>query len=255
MENRTITVRLDNTNFKKLKEFSVMNYISASEIFRVLIEKSKIKLDNARDRYTVSNNAIKNKESTNKNNVILYLNKELINKLVDMKLENNISYSEIARCLIRDADFSKMKFRTIDELNRNKRPKDKEKFNIYLRLDVPTHKRLKEFSLKNYVAFSEIARVLIENSDVKINVKDMGTVIRDGSQKGKTHKNIIVVYLNKELYEKLNKMKIENHASHSEIIRYLFENADFSKMKFKTKDKTYSASRQKVLKRKSEAKK
>jgi hypothetical protein len=241
MKERTMLgIRLDSVNFKKLKEFSIKNYISTSEIFRVLIEKSKIKLANTRPASDVILDAKKNKELHNKYHVTLYLNQKLINKLDDMRIENNISYSEIGRCLVQNADFFKMEFKTINEVLKNTESKYKRKDNIHIMLDMPTRKKLKEFSIKNFVSGSELVRALIKKSDVKINVKDRGTVQRDGLRSGKTDKKYVLVCLDEESQEKLNKMKIENNATYSEIIRYLFENADFSKMKFKTKDEVYS---------------
>ena len=254
MKNKNdIAVRFNDTTYKKLKEFSTMNYISVSEVFRVLVEKSKIKLDNARDKFTVSSNAYKDK-NTNKNRVMFYLNKELIQKINKMKLENNASYSEIARCLIEGADFNKYKFKTLSEVYKNTKYKYKKNFSIHVGLDASTHKKLKKFVVTNYTTFTEVIRVLIEKSEIKINVRNISKVLSDGARTGKTKKDIILVYLDKELQDKINKMKVENNAPHSEIVSYLINNTDLSKMEFKTKDENFRIARQKTIEQKRNAK-
>ena len=102
----------------------------------------------------------------------------------------------------------------------------------------------------------EVFRVLLENSDIKLNTaRTACDVVQEAKQnENSQNKNQITFYLNKELLNKLNKMKLKNNISYFEIVQYLAFNADFSKMELKTKDKTYSASRKTVLKRKAESK-
>ena len=143
--------------------------------------------------------------------------------------------------MVRNTGFSKIKFRTINEVCSIK-SKHRGKDTVSIGLDIPTHKKLKGFSIKNFFAYSEITRVLIENFYIKMNVRDRGTVQREGLKVGKINKNIIEVCLNKNLEEKLNKMRIENSTTSSEIVRHLINNTDLSKLKFKTKGEVYSVS-------------
>jgi hypothetical protein len=96
----------------------------------------------------------------------------------------------------------------------------------------------------NHISQSEIVRVLIENSKVKIDTRNLGTVISEAMQKGKTNKSIAMIYLPEKLLQKANKMRLENNASFSEIVRCLvmdadFNKADFNKLKFKNISEVY----------------
>lgn len=126
MENKkTMQVRVNLPTYKKLQEYAVRNYISVSEIFRVLISNSNIKIDSTRNKTTVISQARKSKELVNSRMVMLWLNEKLILKMREMKLANDASYSEIARCLVDSADFKKLKFKTIGEINSIARQKSK----------------------------------------------------------------------------------------------------------------------------------
>ena len=114
MNKNRLGIRLDTATTKKLKEFAILNRISQSEIIRVLIEKSKIKVDNVRTAVSVIQNGRYDK--VNRNLSLLYLNDEMIYKINEMKLENNASHSEIVRCLINNADLSNLKFKSRGEV-------------------------------------------------------------------------------------------------------------------------------------------
>ena len=105
---------LDSQTYKKMKEFAVLNKISYSEIARVLLKKSPIKID-ARDTKAVQNDA-KQKGRLNTLPAKLLLSESLDLKLRKMSLENNTSFSEIVRCLINNADFNSFTFRTKGEV-------------------------------------------------------------------------------------------------------------------------------------------
>ena len=105
METKIIRVRLDDKSYKKLKEFSVMNTISQSEIVRVLLKKTNIKID-VRNRRAVILDAF-NHGQKNARLVQFYVPEQLFMKLKKMNLENEASYSEIIRQLINIADLSK----------------------------------------------------------------------------------------------------------------------------------------------------
>ena len=125
-ENLIISVRLDAPTHKKLKEFAIINHISLSEIFKVLIEKSNIKLKNVRLNGNVIWEA-RLKGKVNKSQVRVNATEDTISKLNKLRIENNASCSEIIRCLINEADFSKYKFKTIGEIYKEAIKKNKEK--------------------------------------------------------------------------------------------------------------------------------
>ena len=106
---------------------------------------------------------------------------------------------------------------------------------LNIRLDAVINKKLKVFAVMNDVSYSEIVRVLLLKSKLKIKTRDKKTVIIDGQQT--ENKNVVRcgLYLNDDEVMKLKKMHIENNASYSEIIRQLIANTDLDKLKFKTK--------------------
>ena len=108
-----LQARLDNEAFDKIKSFAVLNDTSQSEIVRVLIEKSNVKI-NVRNRKTITDEA-KKKGTVNTNLITVDLTDKLLLKIKNMRLKNNTSYSEIIRQLIHNTDFSKLTFKTIGE--------------------------------------------------------------------------------------------------------------------------------------------
>ena len=127
-ENSIVFARLDSTTHKKIKEFALMNQISMSEIFRVLIENSKMKLKNVRLTGSVIWDS-RRQGKVNKSTVRAYVTEEAFYKLTKMRLENNVSCSEIMRCLIEETDFnnSKLKFKNKAEVYREAVKKNKKK--------------------------------------------------------------------------------------------------------------------------------
>jgi len=93
--------------------------------------------------------------------------------------------------------------------------------------------------------------VLIEKTKIKVdNVRSAGAVVQNGRSGKKVNSKPLFIYLTNETIYKLNKMKLENNASHSEIIRCLINNADFSKLKFKTLREIHSEAKLKSNKEK-----
>lgn len=121
---KTITVALSTKHYRKVQEFSIKNFVSVSEIFRVLFTNTKIKI-NIKDKKTVIAESRQEKNIANKNtnSVLLVLNAEIIDKINEMRFENNTTISEIAKHLVENADFSKLKFKTIGEINSEARLK------------------------------------------------------------------------------------------------------------------------------------
>jgi hypothetical protein len=74
-----------------------------------------------------------------------------------------------------------------------------------------------------------------------------GENILNAKQKGKVNKSTINACVTKETINKLDKMRIENNASCSEIMRCLIEETDLSKLKFKTISEIYSKARLKKI--------
>ena len=67
-----------------------------------------------------------------------------------------------------------------------------------------------------------------------------GENILNAKQKGKVNKNSILVFITKELAQKIRNMSLKNNASYSEIIRHLISNADFNNISFRTKGEIMS---------------
>lgn len=109
------------------------------------------------------------------------------------------------------------------------------KTTIAAMLDNNSYKKIKEFSVMNNISQSEIVRVLLNKIPLKINARDIGTVIQEAKEKGKVNKKSIQIYITDELVVKLRKMILLNNTSYSEIIRYVISTTDFSSMTFKTK--------------------
>jgi len=113
MEQRTtIKVGLNDKVFKKLDNFIIENFVSASEVIRVLIQSASMKLDvKSRSILWHESRQNKNESSKNKNLTTFYLNNELIKKLNKLKSENKTSYTEIIKHLIETANFNKLNFK------------------------------------------------------------------------------------------------------------------------------------------------
>jgi metal-responsive CopG/Arc/MetJ family transcriptional regulator len=222
---------------KKIKDFCLANDVSPSEVLRVLVKRSKIKID-ARSRYTLQIEARRGKLLKIVNRFCV--SQETLDKVNKMCIKNNVSCSEIIRKLINDADLQNIKFRKMtDRLIRedgtidiylNKRTLAGIRLDILL--DYNTKKKLKDFSIKHDVPTSEILRVLLEESNIKIDVKDKKTITNEAAH-GHTHDIACPFYLPEELIDKIRKMRIENHTSYSEIVRNLIEKNDLKKMKFR----------------------
>ena len=107
-------------------------------------------------------------------------------------------------------------------------------------LDSNTYKKIKEFSKLNNISLSEIIRVLLNKSSIKIDVREVGAVIKDAKEKGKVNKSKILVTITEELIQKIRNMSLKNNASYSEIVRHLISKADFNNISFRTKGEIMS---------------
>jgi hypothetical protein len=223
---KILTVRLNTETYNKLKLFSVEKCIDMSDIVRVLIDNSDMKVDNVRDIGNILMDVHKGIASRTRADVVM--DTDMVNKLEKMKIVNNAPYSEIIRCLIKEADFNKFNFVEKDNSERT----------VEAWLDDNDYKRLKEFSIINFVTFHEIIEVLIKSSDIKVkNIRSMSELYKKAKVRAYSH--CVPFYSSEELYIKLRKMRIENGATNCEIIRTLVKNCDLSKFKFKLKSHCY----------------
>lgn len=246
MAKQGIQIALPDSCYRKIKEFSEKNFVSYSEIFTVLLENCGSDIS-TRDKSTALKDSRRDREIDSKNvNIIqISLSKELKKKMDEIRLKNKTTNPEIARTLIGNADFDRLKFRTIGEVysetlipvKQSNLSKDKISININLEKEI--YKKLKEFSIRNYISISEVFRTLIENSETKLNIK----------HKTIFYEKAITLHLNEKLTNKLKEMVLENNASPSEIVVNLVETTDLSKMKFKTLGEVFSEAR-KLIKKK-----
>ena len=73
-----------------------------------------------------------------------------------------------------------------------------ESYYVNVRLDAVTFDKIKEFTVMNNVSQSEIVRVLLEKSPLKINTRNNKTVTIEAKQTGKTNTRLFKMYLNWE---------------------------------------------------------
>ena len=84
---------------------------------------------------------------------------------------------------------------------------------------------------------------MIKNTKIKLDVKDRSTLwneARKEKNKNNKNKNLLTFYLNEKLVQKMNKLKIENKTSYTEIIKHLLEITDLNKLEFSNKAEIYS---------------
>jgi hypothetical protein len=117
--------------------------------------------------------------------------------------------------------------------------------NLHIMLDATTHKKLKTFAFENDVSKSEVVRVLLKKSKLKIKTRDKQTIDKDSKQDRKTNTFENGIYLSDEIFIKIKKMRMSNDASNAEIIRQLITNTDLSTLKFKTKGENILAGKSK----------
>jgi 16S rRNA U516 pseudouridylate synthase RsuA-like enzyme len=108
-------------------------------------------------------------------------------------------------------------------------------------LDNSTYKKIREFSIINKFSINEIIRTLLEKTEIHIDTRNIKTIISDAKEKGKINKQQVQITLTEKLQVKIRKMALANDASFSEIIRCLIQNADFSKMTFRTQSEIKAA--------------
>jgi len=107
---KKIGVRLDEVSFRKVKEYSIMNDISMSEIICTLLNKTPLILKTRQIGEVI--NEAKEKGNVNIKMLALFPSDKIILKLKNMCLKNNTSFSEIVRNLIHEANFSEFDFKT-----------------------------------------------------------------------------------------------------------------------------------------------
>ena len=230
----------DEKTNKKIKDFCIKNEVSQSEILRVLIERSSIKI-NVKSKSEINRAArggLRNTLSTR-----FFVSQKTLDKLEKMCEKNNASYSEITRRLVDFADLESIPFRTLREMRAEAKGRDIADKYVYRRLaygikldttlDYSTNEKIKDFALANNTIPSEILRVLLERSPIKIDVKSRKEITKDAFD-GKPHNIPTHFCLPEKLVKKLENMRIENRTSYSELVRRLIETSDLNKIKFRS---------------------
>lgn len=230
----------DEKTNRKLKDFCLKNNVSQSEVLRVLVERSPIKID-VKSKSEISRAA--RKGLINNMSTRFFLIKKTLDKLEKMCKKNNASYSEVTRRLVDFADLENIPFKTSVEKRAEAKGKILTDIYVYRRLaygikldttlDETTNGKIRDFALANSTTPSEILRVLVERSPIKIDVKNRGEISKE-TYNGNPHNIANHFYLPEELIKKIEKMRIENRTSYSEIVRRIIETADFKKIKFRT---------------------
>jgi hypothetical protein len=88
----------------------------------------------------------------------------------------------------------------------------------------------------NDVSISEIGRVLIDNSDLKVNARKFSSIpayVKEHGKRVSIHSTAI--WLTKELLDKIKEARAHYETSHSEILRILIKEADLNSMTFRTR--------------------
>jgi len=233
---RNVTVFLDDSSYRKIKDFGTMNFISLHEIVEVLIKSSDIKVKNIED---VSELYKRSKSRICKHSVAFYLSEELYIKMRRMRIKNGATNSKIIRNLVKNGDLDKLKFKSKSSNYIRKERDIATRKRVSIQLYNNTYRKIKTFGAKNNISIAEIMRVLVENSSINVNVRTKSQVIIDSSRKNIKLINV-VIYPDKKLLQKINLMIVKNNSTASEILRVLIDNADFKKMKFRTINEVYS---------------
>jgi hypothetical protein len=234
---KILKLLLDDQLNTKLRDFTNTNEFTPSEIIRVIVENAKLDI-NIKDWESSSK-----KQSAPKNiEVRISMSDTTLDKIKILCEKNKITRSDILRILLEKADLSKMKFQTYREMLLNRLGKNLAETspvkyeNVCSILDYQTYKKLKDFAAKTKTIQSEIIKTLLEQSDIRIETKSRSTIFKEGCRNPK--KSIQTTFtISKKLKEKINKMRIENRTTYSEIIRRLVHNADLESLHF-TKTKT-----------------
>lgn len=92
-------------------------------------------------------------------------------------------------------------------------------------LDNKTHNKLKSFSIINGVNMSKIVKTLIDQSEIKISVRDKFTLFLE-RKVNQCRVNPSIFELPEETMQKIVEMREKNHTSYSEVVRALITNAD-----------------------------
>jgi hypothetical protein len=223
---KIILVRLDAATHRKIKEFTLFYGFNVSEVVRLLIKKSSIKIKDIRNKGEVLDHS-KQKGKIDAITILLILSKQVLEKLRKMSLQNKASCSEILRILIDRTDLESLKIKPKIKPERTMR--------ILMRLDNFTNKKIKEFSTRSNVSLSEIARVLIDNSDLKLNARNFGAIIMHSKEKGELNNHKSQAWLTEELLDKIKEAALHYDTSYSEILRILIKEADLYSMSFRTR--------------------
>jgi len=217
-------IRLDTEAFDKLRQFRLENHVKMSDIIQSLVNVSNTELKGVRSLKNILSDA-QHDMTAGRNKIVLRFNKTITDKLNSIKLENNSSLSEIVRCLIKQTDFSKLQFE--DKCIPGK---------MSVRLDSDVYRKLKEFSVKNFISQTEIVSTLIKTSSIKISPVE--GVSSDKKVSG-NKRGLIQIYLDEESFSKLKKMRVENSMSNSKIISNLIKMAILEVYHFKSKAMMY----------------
>ena len=224
---KIILVRLDAATHRKIKEFTLFYGFNVSEVVRLVIKKSSIKIKDVRNKSDVLNNS-KQKGKIDAITILLILSKQVLEKLRKMSLQNKASCSEILRILIDRTNLESLKIKPKIKPERTTK--------ILMRLDNFTNKKIKEFSTRSNVSLSEIARVLIDNSDLKLNARNFGAIVMHSKEKGELDNHKTSARLTEELLDKIKEAALHYDTSYSEILRILIKEADLDSMSFRTRD-------------------
>ena len=221
-----IGINLDATRNRKIQEFALVHGYYVSEVIRAMVKKSSVKIKDIRNRGEVIDHS-KQKGKIDLTRIVLMLPKPLLLKLRKMSLHNKASCSEIVRVLIDRTDLDSLKIKT--KIRTGKTLK------IAIKLDNFTNKKIREFSAMNNVSISEIGRVLIDNSDLKINARRFSSIAAYVKKHGRVSIHSTVMWLTKELLDKIKEARAHYETSHSEILRILIREADLNSMTFRTR--------------------
>ena len=223
MQHKVLNIKLYEQIFKKINKFTVIRGISLTNVIKTLVEKSNIKIDV--QQYKTRHNKRRRKGCQ------VSMSGELLTKMNNMRLHNNITYNEIVNQLVMQADLNNMHFRA---------KREKEKIGlITVSLDATTDTKIRKFISVRGLYLSQVIRALIKKSSIKITeLRNKIDVINNSKQKDKIDLTTIVLILPKPLLIKLRKMSLKNGASCSEIIRVLIDRTDLDSLKIKTKIRT-----------------
>jgi hypothetical protein len=222
-----MAIDLDVTTNRKIKEFALVHGLYVSQVIRALIQKSSMKIKDVRNKVDIINHS-KQEGKVDVTNITPILSKKLLVKLRKMSLQNKTSCSEIIRNLIDRTDLESLKIKSKIKIM----PIWKIRMGMYL--DDMTNNKIRDFSKMNDVSLAEIVRVLIDNSDMKFNARNYGTIVKHGKEK-QVNKRMTLISLTQELFDKIDEAKSRYHTTYSEIIRILIREADLNSISFMTR--------------------